>query len=217
VQAYVLLQTDLLHVFEYVEPADKNNGCYSFRIQEILLRACIEVEANWKAILTANHYPAGKWDRRDYRLIEESHRLSGWTVQIPHWSGGGNIRRPFAAWAPSATSSKLSWYDDYNDTKHDRHLNFEKASFETAVDAVCGVLVLLSAQFTDQEFNPTSSVWGNGTVNGWRTGIGGRFMVGYPNWADNECYSADWARGSVPPFQNFPYVRPVKAKSQNKR
>src|SRR5208337_4384486 len=109
VQAYVLLQTDLLHVFEYVEPADKNNGCYSFRIQEILLRACIEVEANWKAILTANHYPAGKWDRRDYRLIEESHRLSGWTVQIPHWSGGGNIRRPFAACASAATSSKLSW------------------------------------------------------------------------------------------------------------
>jgi len=209
VQAFLLLQDDLKRLFQYVEPAEKNHECYSFRIHEILLRACIEVEANCKAILSANGYAkSGNWNRNDYRLIESSHRLSEWKVRIPHWNGSDAERQPFAAWAPSAVGTKLKWYDDYNESKHDRHVNFQKAAFSSAVDAVCGALVLLSAQFTDDDFNPTSSVWGNGTVNGWRAGIGSYFMVSYPNWSDAESYNFDWHATGVPPFKQYPYPYP---------
>jgi len=52
VRAYLLLLKDLRDLFDYVEPADTNLRCYSFRIHALLLRACVEVEANFKAILT---------------------------------------------------------------------------------------------------------------------------------------------------------------------
>jgi hypothetical protein len=38
-----------IEAVDYVEPADQNLNTYSFRIHELLMRACIEVEANCKA------------------------------------------------------------------------------------------------------------------------------------------------------------------------
>ncbi|SRR5258706_11044794 len=43
VRAFLLLLKDLQGLFDYVEPADTNLKCYSYRIHALLLRACIEV------------------------------------------------------------------------------------------------------------------------------------------------------------------------------
>ena len=51
IRAFLLLLKDLYDLFDYVEPADNNIDCYSYRIHALLLRACVEVEANCKAIL----------------------------------------------------------------------------------------------------------------------------------------------------------------------
>jgi hypothetical protein len=48
IRAFQILQKDLIELFDYVEPADKNKECYSYRIHELHTRACIEVEANCK-------------------------------------------------------------------------------------------------------------------------------------------------------------------------
>jgi hypothetical protein len=62
VRAFEIIQNDLLELFEYVEPADKNTCSYSYRMHELLMRTCIEVEANWKAIMAENGYtPSGGW------------------------------------------------------------------------------------------------------------------------------------------------------------
>ena len=45
VRAFEIIQKDLLELFEFVEPANKNKKCYSYRIHELLMRTCIEVEA----------------------------------------------------------------------------------------------------------------------------------------------------------------------------
>jgi hypothetical protein len=49
IRAFEVIQKDLLELFDYVEPADKNEGCYSFRIHELHMRTCIELESNSKA------------------------------------------------------------------------------------------------------------------------------------------------------------------------
>ena len=54
VRAFLLLQKDLQTLFEYVEPSDQNLKTYSFRIHELFMRSCIELEANFKAILKEN-------------------------------------------------------------------------------------------------------------------------------------------------------------------
>ena len=56
VRAFLVIQKDLRGLFDYVEPVDENDKCYSYRIHELLMRSCIEVEANCKAILSENGY-----------------------------------------------------------------------------------------------------------------------------------------------------------------
>ena len=48
-RAFLLIEKDVQTLFDYVEPADQNLHCYSFRIHELLLRTCVEIEANFKA------------------------------------------------------------------------------------------------------------------------------------------------------------------------
>jgi hypothetical protein len=50
VLAFELIQKDLLELFDYIEPAHLNRQCYSYRIHELLMRTCVEVEANCKAV-----------------------------------------------------------------------------------------------------------------------------------------------------------------------
>jgi hypothetical protein len=47
-RAFFIIQKDLLNIFEFIEPADVNLIAYSFRIHELLMRICIEIEANFK-------------------------------------------------------------------------------------------------------------------------------------------------------------------------
>jgi hypothetical protein len=66
VRAFMVIQKDLLELFDYIEPAGKNLCCYSYRTHELLMRSCVEVEANCKAILAENGYNRpGDPDTRD--------------------------------------------------------------------------------------------------------------------------------------------------------
>lgn len=56
IRGFLLIQNDLKKLFEYIEPADRNLETYSFRIHELLMRSCIGIEANFKAIVQENIY-----------------------------------------------------------------------------------------------------------------------------------------------------------------
>jgi hypothetical protein len=210
VRAFRLLQDDLKRLFEYIEPSDINTHCFSFRIHEVLLRACIEIEANCKAILAENGYSkSADWNMGDYKKIEASHRLSAFQVKIPTWHGNSHIRKPFASWA---SGGSLPWYRAYNETKNDRSENFTSATLGCAVDAMCGLVVLLSAQFVNHDFDPTSSPWGRDPdSDSFWTAIGSYFTVRFPDdWPDDQRYdfsARDWEhmKSAANPFQQYAY------------
>jgi hypothetical protein len=207
VRAFLLLLKDVRELFDYVEPADKNLQCYSYRIHALLLRACVEVEANCKAILIENGYITKKALKMgDYKKINTTHRLSSYKIKIPIWSGSESIREPFSKWTLGGT---LPWYEAYNATKHDRYKEFEKATFEHLLDATCGILVLLSAQFETYDFIPgTTSVAAGGTNDGMESGIGDFFRVQFPNdWPDELKYNFNWSsmKNDSDPFENYDY------------
>jgi hypothetical protein len=209
VRAFLILLKDLQELFDYVEPADKNLLCYSYRIHALLLRACVEVEANCKAILKENGYSgAGDWNMGDYKKIERTHLLSAYEVKIPNWSGTKATRLPFSAWA---SGGSLLWYQAYNTTKHDRHSQFEEATFEYLIDASCGLLVLLSAQFHTNDFSPRNTLLAvGGPDDGMESGIGEYFRVRFPNnWPYDLRYDFDWQRlkGEADPFQMIDYAQ----------
>jgi hypothetical protein len=210
IRAFLILLKDLQLLFDYVEPADKNLTCYSYRIHSLLLRACVEIEANCKAILKENGYSKSRnWKMYDYRKIEKTHLLSAYEVRVPNWNGTDGTRSPFSAW--STESGSLPWYQAYNATKHDRHSAFEEATFEHLIDACCGLLVILSAQFGTNDFSPGSvPIALEGPSDGMKSGIGGYFRVGFPtNWPKELQYDFDWQKlkGEADPFQEFDYSK----------
>jgi hypothetical protein len=205
IRAFLLLQKDLIELFDYIEPADKNLPAYSFRVHELLLRACVEVEANCKAILSANGSSGD--NMRDYQKIEQSHKLSGYRVRFPTWHGTRVERTPFAAWATQSAPGSLPWYQVYTTTKHNRHNNFKLATFEPMLDAVCGCLVILSSQFHDEDFSSFYALGTGGRRDGMELATGGYFLIRFPDWLESERYSFDWSQLSQDPdpFVNYLY------------
>ena len=133
-RAFLLIQQDLQELFAYVEPSDINLKTYSHRIQQLLMRTCVEIEANFTAILMENEYPKQitkkkdpkSWTICDYHLINFSHRLSSFAARMPGWYGKQGVRKPFQNWE---NNHKLEWYQAYNASKHDRQNNFSNFLF----------------------------------------------------------------------------------------
>jgi hypothetical protein len=214
VRAYLLIQKDLTRLFEFIEPSDLGAAAYSYRIHELLMRTCIEVEANLKGILLANDYRAEldrngrqKFNMSVYNKVNVSHHLSSYAVALPIWDGDGRIFRPFESWA---NDGSISWYQAYNASKHDRHQAFKSANLQVLVTAIAGLLVLMSAQFKDEDFSAGTQglTWSGSDYHEFEPALGSLFRVKYPdNWSDDEIYDFDWAALSKEDvrFQKFDY------------
>jgi hypothetical protein len=207
IRAFSIIQKDLLELFDYVEPSDTNLPCYSYRVHELHMRISIEVEANCKAILSENGYVRdGDRNMGDYKKLNPTHQLSAYEIRIPLWHGTKGTRTPFAAWA---TGGQLPWYQAYNEAKHDRHNKFQLANFEHLVDAVCGLVTILSAQFWIHDFLP--SVIGSSIgrpSDGFDVAIGSYFHIKFPtNWPAADRYSFNWQtlENDPEPFQTLTF------------
>ncbi len=203
IRAFLIIQKDLIQLFEFVEPCDHNSKTISLKIHELLTRTCIEIEANFTAILNENIYSNNKnWTLKDdFSLIEYSHKLSAYEVEIPIWKGKCNLRKPFENWKDKEIKDwhSLKWYQAYNKSKHDRHLHFDKATFENLLDGICGLVVLLTSQFMGEDFSPNQksmAISGPYSYNHnteMEDAIGEFFRVKYPtNWTDEEKYDFNW-------------------------
>lgn len=204
-----LLYKDFENLFDYIEPSDKNQECYSFRLYELLLRSCTEVEANMKGILVANDYSKKKpnnFSMEDYFYLEKTHHLSEYEVFIPNWSGKFKKRIPYAKWKGKTEWNKEgdnlpTWYDAYNNVKHNRQKQFGQASLGNAIDAYCGLLILLTAQFYDANFaNDTRPEVMGDIIKlneqaeglGFIRTIGTPFDIKLPRWTLDEHYDFNW-------------------------
>lgn len=210
IRAFLIIQDDVKKLFEYVEPSDINCKTYSYKIHELFIRTCIEVETNFKAILKENIFnPVYKncdkngqprprlekeWNINDYNKINKTHHLDDYSVKFPFWKGSENVRKPFFEWK---SNPNLTWYQAYNSAKHDRLHNFEKANLGNLLEAFTGLFVLLSAQFKDVDFQPGAEnvQWqGCGYFDG-SFGIGNYLIVKFPvDWKEEESYSFDWTQ-----------------------
>jgi hypothetical protein len=203
-RAYGVLLSDLLRLFEYVEPADSNEGTYSYRCLELLIRACGEVEANCRAILDANGYARdGQWNMADYRKLETTHRLSKYRIRLPSWRGARSARIPFDAWS---TGKSLAWFDAHHGGKHNRHAEFERANLGNVVDAVAAVAVLLSAQLLNEDFGPAYMVCESSFDDAYESAVGGYLQVRFPDdWPLEQRYDFKWPdlEEAEEPFQKL--------------
>jgi hypothetical protein len=217
VRAYNIIQSDLQRIFEFVEPSQETLHTFSYRIHELLMRTCIEVEANFKAILTENKY-SPQYDRFGtpifnmtvYKKVDITHHLSSYEVSLPIWNGPARTIKPFEEWK---AGRGLGWYQAYNSSKHDRHEAFKKANMEHLLTAVAGLLVLLSSQFGTQEFSADDaslSLSSGYEYHDMEAAIGSLFRINFPNdWPEAEMYDFDWSqlKTQTDRFAKFDYDR----------
>jgi len=220
IRSYLLLQKDLQDLFNYIEPSDTSLKTYSFRIHELLTRTCIELEANFKAIFALNKYTRARrrganLNIEDYCKINQSHYLSEYHVKAPYWSENvmTAVRQPFKDWGTPPDPTKpwiLSWYQDYNSTKHDRANSLHLANFENLLDAFCGLVALIASQYLFEDFSPGPELLAasSGWNDGFEPSIGDYFRIVIPRHVPAaERYDFDWETLSrdPSPIQQFDY------------
>lgn len=214
VRAYLLLQDDLLQYLESVEPSDGNLQTHSLRSADLLIRTCIEVEANLTAILRANTYSklSSLNMKGDYFRIEKTHFLSQYKVQFPYWDGAQRTRQPFQAWE-RGQYERVPWYHAYNKVKHDRAEQLPEATFQHLTDAWCGLMAVLTSQFLFEDFSPAHDRLAIGGYQGvfdrdFEPAIGSYLGVKLPDHVPtDDRYDFDWAklRDLDNPFARFDY------------
>lgn len=186
-----LILRDLNSLYDYIEPSDDNLGVYSHRIYELLLRTATEFETNCKGTLKANGYskPESDWNIKDYFKISRVARLNEYSLTFERWASPHDFK-PFVEWNPSRRET-LSWYDVYNDVKHDRYGNFKKAKLECLMNALAGLICIMHAQYGEgmshvcfQEYGTTDIYEGIVETP--------MFTIKAPNFPDNEKYEFIW-------------------------
>lgn len=216
VRAFLLILEDLEKLFEYIEPSTESFNSFSFRIHELFMRTCIEIETNFKAILIENDYKPDKdrfdnpiYNIRVYKRVNYSHHLSEYEVGLPQWSTSELIKfKPFEAWAHD--NQPLEWYQAYNMSKHDRQDNFGYANLSNLLQAVSGLLCLIHSQFRGENFSPSD--WGIGAEGfdfyDMESSTGGVFRIKEPsNWTEDELYDFNWSelKNEEVRFQKYDY------------
>ena len=197
VRSFNMIQHDVQRLFEYIEPCDINLNTYSMQIYNLFFRICVEIEANFKAILRENTYgknPAW-WNMEDYQKVNKTHHLSSFTVTFPVWNGEKSTFVPYEDWKEG--NGKLVWYDIYNNCKHNRYQYMEEANFGTMLNAFAGLFVLLSAQFGRHDFEPGNIrlcvSYDDDSFYKGEFGIGDYLLFTEPtDWTDEERYDFDW-------------------------
>lgn len=213
VRAFRLLEDDLLKLFTNVEPTNDNLKVYSHRLYELLLRASTEFETNAMQILTYNGYrrKKGNLNIEDYFKINEATKLSDYEVTCELWHPT-KVFKPFQEWGDS---QPLSWYQDYNNVKHNRSSEFSKASLNNVMNAVTGVLAILYAQF---DYFVITGPMASGTWSGLIITDGDYnepmssksiFHVIRPKWTEDEKYVFNWdeIKNSKDAFAKYPFKK----------
>lgn len=209
-RSYLLLEEELKTIFNYIEPCDENLETYSMQLYALLLRACTEVELNCKLILKGNDQSHS--NMTDYKILEQSSKLSKYIVKLPWRRSIGNTPaysslelKPFAEFGAS-NPHKPFWYTAYNDVKHDREEKFDQANLCNCLNAIAGVLVLLYSQFGPM----CIKTYGNTTYRKsteWETMIDTRYLdpinanillelvpPDLSEWPEEEQYGFDWTK-----------------------
>ena len=217
VRAFLIIQNDLQKLFEFIEPSNQNLNTYSYRIHELFMRTCIEIEANFKAILRENTFnptdnkanirPEKRWNIHDYWKVNQTHHLSSYKIYLPIWDGNNSAFQPFKQWK---NSSELFWYQAYNHSKHDRQNNFKEANLENLINSITALLILLSSQFGTQDFSPSITTRSVNTDSYYFTkpALGNYFHIDFPkDWSDDEKYDFNWTQLKMQPdrFEKIDY------------
>ena len=144
----------LTHIFQNVEPSPDNYNSYGHKSRELLMLACTEIEAGWRAVLDENS-PVSKsrYTTIDYFKVSEPLRLAEWSVCLVDYPIV-DVLSPFKNWHADQATKSLVWYDAYNAVKHHREAEFSRASLINLLNAAAALFIMQVAQWGPGTYHP---------------------------------------------------------------
>jgi hypothetical protein len=135
-------------IFYYIEPVSTNLDIYGHKIREVLILACTEVEYLFRQFLEENKYgwKPENHGTKDYVTCRDIFRLNEYAVELEFYPDLGPFK-PFHGWDDSKSTQSLDWYAAYNGVKHNRGLNFERASLKQLIESLAAIHILLECQY----------------------------------------------------------------------
>lgn len=148
-QALRVLIEKLDDILLYVEPSQSGLSSYGHKSRELLILACTEVENLWTSVLgkSASKPINGRmFTTQDYVKLLPIACLNEFEITFKNYNGLRKFK-PYSNWNHQQPTKSLSWYNAYNNTKHDRNSSFNEATLENMMDSIAAVIAMFCAKF----------------------------------------------------------------------
>lgn len=137
----ILIQK-LQDILLYIEPSEIGLKTYSHKIRELLILACTELESTFKYYKLGNNQ-----GMNDYVKILDLIDLSKHKLSLVGYADPYKCC-PFENWDKNNPSRSLSWYDAYNQVKHNKNNSFQLATLENCINAIAANIVLFAIRYS---------------------------------------------------------------------
>lgn len=168
---FLALEADIENLARYVEFTNDNLDTYSMEIAHILLASSSEVDVVAKLLC------------RDLDASDKSSKITQYKEVIMRYLpdiATSKISLPrygleLAPWSNWSGDKNPIWWTSYNDVKHKRNINFNKANLKNVLNSMAGLFLLLiyhyrnsisSIEQPPSIFRPPSDLATIGTVWG---------------------------------------------------
>ena len=134
---YLSLESDLSNTSRYIEPLGQEE-VHSFEFAKLLILACTEIESVFKAICCTieGHKKAGNMGEYKDAIYGKYPKITEAVVSVARL---GRLIKPFEEWA----QGRLSWWDAYQQVKHNRGNAFCLATYRNATYAIAALYILI--------------------------------------------------------------------------
>ena len=145
-----ILIEKLKDILLYIEPCNTSMTSYGHKLRELFILTCTAIESYWLSYLKFAAPNIQRPRTNDYVKLKKTLLLD--TYKIKFISHPYSLEfKPFGDWDEERPTQTLSWYDDYNKTKHDSLFNFDKANLKNCIHAIGALIIMQCVRFSPEK------------------------------------------------------------------
>ncbi|MBS7327929.1 MAG: hypothetical protein KIG68_04155 [Oxalobacter sp.] len=152
-----ILIEKLHEILMYIEPDPICLQSYGHKIRELLILACTECENTWTAYIRLSGNKKQRLTTNEYIALKDKLFLAEYRIKFLNHPITIDLE-PFKLWNVKKPTESLSWYNAYNQTKHNREDFFNKATLENCLNAIAANIVLFCVRYSPYDLNEESDL-----------------------------------------------------------
>lgn len=151
---FLVLESDLVEIFKFVEPSEDNYAAYGVQITKLYLSVSSEIDSVLKELAAFEDPKCAAATKKsptmdDYRRMAHTNLQEELDLVGVMFLGSDIACEPWNDWwegeegnrAPSSHKHP-TWWSDHNKVKHNRACNYDKANLKNLVEAFAGLFIV---------------------------------------------------------------------------